>query len=233
MEVFWYGLSTFSTVISIIVTVFLLYALCYTTDSTESYTTHKCWQDALVVNDTPYTWTFEEAQDLQTPELPTGCEATAAATLVRLNGFITTKKDIADAMPKNIDGHDFVHEFWGDPYSPTGWSCMAPCIVDTINSLGELNGYAAFDITGTNLDGLVLPCEVWVTMYLDEPKWSGYSQDGYRLAWNPHAVVITEITLDTVECVDPLVGVVSYSKETFEKVYNEMGQQAVIVKEWQ
>ena len=47
------------------------------------------------------------AADMQLPELPTGCEATAIATLLRLNGVDASKTDIADVMPKSDT--DFVH----------------------------------------------------------------------------------------------------------------------------
>lgn len=186
-----------------------------------------------VVNDTPYAWTYEPAQDLQDPELPTGCEATAAATLVRMHGFPVTKQAVADAMPKSNNGTDFVHSFYGNPYSKSGWATMAPCVVDTLNSLGELNGWAAFDATGTELEQLELPAEVWVTIDLGKPSFTGIEQDGYRLAWNPHAVTVTDITADTVCCVDPLQGCATYDRQTFEAVYKKMGQQAVVVKEWQ
>ena len=86
-----------------------------------------------ILYDKPAKYVFDEKQDLQMPELPTGCEATALGTLLRMNGVNVTKFDVADAMPKS-NGSDFVYSFWGNPYSATdGWACMAPCSVITAN----------------------------------------------------------------------------------------------------
>lgn len=175
-------------------------------------------------------YVFDEKQDLQMPELPTGCEATALGTLLRMNGVNVTKFDVADAMPKS-DGSDFVYSFWGNPYSATdGWACMAPCSVITANKFLKNSNKVAVEYTGTDLTDLKFPSAVWVTMYLNEPIPSNYESNGYRLFRNPHCVVVTRIELDSVYVIDPLVGEVAYPLERFNNVYKELGCQAVCIE---
>lgn len=175
-------------------------------------------------------YVFDEKQDLQMPELPTGCEATALGTLLRMNGVNVTKFDVADAMPKS-DGSDFVYSFWGNPYSATdGWACMAPCSVITANKFLKNSNKVAVEYTGTELTDLKFPSAVWVTMYLNDPLPSNYESNGYRLFRNPHCVVVTRIELDSVYVIDPLVGEVAYPLERFNNVYKELGCQAVCIE---
>lgn len=175
-------------------------------------------------------YVFDEKQDLQMPELPTGCEATALGTLLRMNGVNVTKFDVADAMPKS-DGSDFVYSFWGNPYSATdGWACMAPCSVITANKFLKNSNKVAVEYTGTDLTDLKFPSAVWVTMYLNDPLLSNYESNGYRLFKNPHCVVVTRIELDSVYVIDPLVGEVAYPLERFNNVYKELGCQAVCIE---
>lgn len=183
-----------------------------------------------ILYDKPAKYVFDEKQDLQMPELPTGCEATALGTLLRMNGVDVTKFDVADAMPKS-NGSDFVYSFWGNPYSATdGWACMAPCSVITANKFLKNSNKVAVEYTGTNLTDLKFPSAVWVTMYLNDPLPSNYESNGYRLFKNPHCVVVTRIEIDSVYVIDPLVGEVAYPFERFNNVYKELGCQAVYIE---
>ena len=183
-----------------------------------------------ILYDKPTKYVFDEKQDLQMPELPTGCEATALGTLLRMNGVDVTKFDVADAMPKS-NGSDFVYAFWGNPYSATdGWACMAPCSVITANKFLKDTNKVAVEYTGTNLTDLKFPSAVWVTMYLNDPQPSNYESNGYRLFRNPHCVVVTRIELDSVYVIDPLVGEVAYPLERFNSVYQALGGQAVCIE---
>lgn len=186
--------------------------------------------ETSILYDKPVKYVFDEKQDLQMPELPTGCEATALGTLLRMNGVNVTKFDVVDAMPKS-DGSDFVYSFWGNPYSATdGWACMAPCSVITANKFLKNSNKVAVEYTGTDLNDLKFPSAVWVTMYLNDPLPSNYESNGYRLFRNPHCVVVTRIELDSVYVIDPLVGEVAYPLERFNSVYKELGCQAVCIE---
>lgn len=175
-------------------------------------------------------WKFNEKQDLQLPELPTGCEATALSTLLRMHGVDVTKQRVANAMPKTADGSDFVNAFWGDPYSEDdGWACMAPCVVSTAKRLLHGTGLTAEDKTGTALTELKLPATIWVTIDMEEAWMSSYEQDGYQLAVNTHCVVLKSIDNGQAQVVDPLVGETSYDLKLVQEAYDAMGQQAVYI----
>lgn len=186
--------------------------------------------EAPISYDKPAKYVFDEKQDLQMPELPTGCEATALGTLLRMNGVNVTKFDVADAMPRSTSGK-FVYTFWGNPYSSTdGWACMAPCSVITANMFLNEKYKKAVEYTGTDLADLPLPSAVWVTMYLNNPLPSNYESNGYRLFRNPHCVVVTKIDDENVYVIDPLVGETSYQLSKFEDIYNTLGSQAVYIE---
>lgn len=182
----------------------------------------------LEVSDFPYEWAFDYSADMQLPELPTGCEATAAATLSRMQGAMITKTKVADSLPKSTD--DFVNAFIGDPYSYSGWSCSPKAIVQTLNSIFSSDEeFAAIELTGDDLDELILPAAVWISIDMTNPGYPSLSEDGYLLFHNTHCVVIVEVTDKYVSVIDPLKGDVLYGRETFESIYNKMGKEAVYV----
>ena len=214
-------------IVAILVSFMIGFVSC---NSTRHDTVEKHNVEAPILYDKPAKYVFDEKQDLQMPELPTGCEATALGTLLRMNGIDVTKFDVADAMPKS-DGSDFVYSFWGNPYSATdGWACMAPCSVITANKFLKDTGKVAVEYTGTDLTDLKFPSAVWVTMYLNDPVSSSYESNGYRLFRNPHCVVVERIELDSVYVIDPLVGEVAYPLDRFNNTYKELGCQAVCIE---
>ena len=148
-------------------------------------------------------WKFDSTQDLQYPELPTGCEATAASTLLRMDGIEVTKFDVANKLPKSDS--DCIYCFVGDPYSSSGWCCMSPCISITLSEFIDLRKQYIEVSKGKNLENLTTPCEIWVTMYLESPLYTGYESNGYVGVYNPHAIVIKEIDTSNhiLHCVDP------------------------------
>lgn len=171
----------------------------------------------------PEPYIFDYSQDIQYPEMPNGCEATALSTLLRLNGYEVTKFEVADAMPK---GSDFVNQYIGNPYTYDSWACMAPCSTATANMFVT----EAVDMTGTPLNELPLPATVWVTIDMEEPIFSGYESQGYRLMSNPHCITITTIGV-TAKAIDPLKGWVELDNDHLEYIYDQMGRQAVYIKE--
>lgn len=187
-------------------------------------------EETLPVEDIPYTWVLDYTQDMQLPELPTGCEATAASTLLRMNGKYVTKQEVADAMPKSES--DFVYAFLGDPYSYSGWACSAPCVTNTINGFCEFEEkIAAVEMTGTPLAELPLPAAVWVSIDLVDPEEPVRVVDGYGLYRNSHCMVVREVSDTGVSVIDPLGGDPVYDRATFESVYDAMGRQAVYVSD--
>lgn len=165
-------------------------------------------------------------EDMQLPELPTGCEATALSTLLRMTGVQVTKTEVADAMPKS--GTDFVYSFLGDPYEETGGCCMAPCSAATARGfLGD--GMEAYETEGCDLAELRLPCVVWVTIGLAEPQGPIKTQGAYSMYYPSHCVTVIDISGGMVKTIDPLKGFTDYPLEQFERVYEQVGAQAVYI----
>ena len=177
--------------------------------------------------DAPYEWAFDSRQDLQLPELPTGCEATALGTLLRLNGIEAGKLDVADAMPKSDE--DWVHSFLGDPYSVGGGCCMSPCLAATAREFLEGTGMLAYQTEGCALADLPMPCVVWVTIGLADPQGPIREQGAYEMYYPSHCVVLLSLSDGYVQCVDPREGCVSYPLDRLQEVYRAMGAQAVYI----
>lgn len=184
--------------------------------------------ESFEVFDTPYKWHFDYGEDMQLPELPTGCEATAAATLARMNGYYVTKTQVADAIPKS--DADFVNAFIGDPYSKHGWATCAPCITDTLNGFFEIEEkFAAINMTGTDFFDLPLPCAVWTTIDMTLPGDAVRTSGDYSLFYNTHCVVVTHIGEVAVNIIDPLRGECQQPTDQFIGIYDAMGKQAVYI----
>ena len=186
--------------------------------------------ETLDVSDFAYEWVFDYSEDMQLPELPNGCEATAAATLARMNGEFVTKTEVADIMPRS--SHDFVHAFLGNPYLETGWATSAPCVTETLNRIFQTHErLAAIELTGTPIYKLPLPCMVWVSIDLKDNGKPKREQEGYVLFKNTHTVIVTNIHDVTVEVIDPLRGETSYPIHVFKGIYDNMGRQAVYISD--
>lgn len=184
----------------------------------------------MEVRDEGHAFIFNYQKDMQYPELPTGCEATALSTLLRMSGHNASKTEVADAMPKS--DWDFVDHFWGDPYSEHGGMCMAPCAAETANLFLD-DGTEAVAVIGSSLEELQLegglPACVWVTIYMDEPK-ALRSIGRFTCYSTSHCVVLRKIEDDTAYCYDPLSGVVDYPLALFRQRYEQLGSQAVFLK---
>lgn len=174
-----------------------------------------------------YVWEFSKENDLQLPELPTGCEATSASTLLRMNGIEVSKTEIADSIPQSDS--DYVHAFWGNPYYESGWACMSPAIEDVMNKFISEN-QTVVRYEGYELKDVPLPCQVWVTMSMTIPLMSSYDSEGYPLAYNTHCVVITEVEGDLIHYIDPLEGECSTTYREISEIYETLGSQAIYIK---
>ena len=112
----------------------------------------------------------------QYPELPTGCEVTALATVLQYYGFSADKCDLADNyLDKGAVGTvDFHTTFVGDPRSDYSYGCYAPAIVKAANKYlyEQDKELKAYDITGTDFEELFsytdksIPVLVWCTIDL-------------------------------------------------------------------
>lgn len=215
---------------SIAVAAALAAAFFFLVDGSQGEATLPADEDmALEVSDEPYVFTFNYQKDMQYPELPTGCEATAVSTLLRMNGYPASKTEVADAMPKS--DWDFVDHFWGDPYKETGGACMAPCAAATANLfIGD--GAEAIAVKGSSLEEIELegglPACVWVTIDLEEPT-ARKTIGRYTFYTPSHCVVLRKIEDGRAYCYDPLSGVIDYPLDLFKKRYEQLGSQAVCI----
>lgn len=190
----------------------------------------------------------------QTPELPTGCEITALTMAMRYQGFDVSKTVMAeDYLPKSSNwyyvgdkryGPDFRQVFAGNPFRSSGYVCGAPAIVTAANGFLEDTGssWRAFDVTGTDPEDLYefilqdIPVVVWITIdMVDRPIAGGWyvEETGEYLEWSKmdHCGVLMGVDDSFVTINDPISGVVTVSKNRFESVYEQRGQQAVVILE--
>jgi uncharacterized protein YvpB len=123
----------------------------------------------------------------QLPDLPTGCEATAVAMLLRYAGADVSQYDIADTMPYDWDPD---LGFGGDPYSYDGGVIYPPALLNLVNRwLGS-----AVDLTGADWAtikdyiGAGKPVVVWIA---PQPDFS-------------HTVLVTGFDSESVWYHDPL-----------------------------
>lgn len=185
--------------------------------------------DSFDVDDKPFgieLYAFDPDEDMQLPELPTGCEATATATLLRMHGVNATKTEVADAMPKS--DIDFVHSFLGDPYKSTGGCCMALCAAETARPFLAGTGLTCYVVEGLPLIDLPRPCVIWATIDLAEPQ-AIRRQGAYTMHYPSHCIVVTSVSDGYAQCIDPLAGRVDYPLDRLTYVYQKVGAQAIYV----
>ena len=188
---------------------------------------------------------------MQNPELPHGCEITALTAVLAYYGAEVDKVTLANNyLPKQAfrqEGDRKIgpdpHEYYaGEPSSPHGTYSFAGPIEQAANDyIAEHD----MDLVAENRSGssieeieqfvdLGIPVLSWVTLDLSEPrKRGGWYINGtntfHEMYTNLHAVVIVDITDESVEVMDPLKGIVQLNKQQFFKSYQALGEQAVIL----
>lgn len=184
----------------------------------------------------------------QLPELPSGCEAAAAAMLVRWAGVDVSKEEMAKSLPKGSlpvyrngllygPGPDEV--FIGDPFSDNGLGVYHGPVASAINRY--LNGQVA-DITGIGFEDMLKvidggrPVVVWATMNMAKPSVcaSWYDYGGRKITWiaPEHAFLLVGYTDFSVIVNDPYTGQRRlYPTSTFKSRWESMGRQAITVSD--
>lgn len=185
----------------------------------------------------------------QYPNLPTGCEATAAAMALRYygvninaeefagmwldcsQGFYTAGGELYGPAPNEV--------FAGDPFSESSYGCYASAIVKAVN--GNSTECTALKITDKTLSELCndyiardKPLLIWATMSMKESKqgrkW--LLNDGSEFIWTAgeHCLVLVGYGEDYYYFNDPQSGsTVAYQKGVSEKRFKELGSQAVYI----
>lgn len=190
----------------------------------------------------------------QLPSLPTGCEITSAAILLSHYGYAVTNTALNEYLVQSgtIDtytvlgkryGPDPDECFIGSTESTDGCNCNPGPIIEAINAYLADSGISstAVDLTGSSPSELYqmvaegTPVEVWVTIDMEarQSSDSWYSEvDGelVQIDNNDHSMVLIGYDKDTVTLADPLEGIVTYPRSTFESVYRARGEMAVAIQ---
>lgn len=182
----------------------------------------------------------------QYPELPTGCEATAATMALNYIGCPTYLETFASLLPRQnlefrgneIYGADPNEFFIGDPAKEANsFGCFENVIINTINhnygnchaekaygSLEDLCAYIQEDV----------PVLIWATMEMQDVVYraSWILPNGTKFTWpgHEHCMLLVGYDNEMFYFNDPRSGsCVGYDKELSELRYEEMGCRAVII----
>lgn len=187
---------------------------------------------------------------LQQPTLPNGCEITSLTAVFNYYGYNYTKEELSDT---HLEKQEFEFQdgkyyndhpsekFIGNPRDNLmGKYVFVEQIVKTADKVISENDLplTTVDLKNAHLNELEsylqngIPIVIWVTLDLNSPKKSGgwYLKDSgefYEQYVNLHAVVIIGQTVKKFIIMDPLKGIVEYSKEAVYKSYLDLGSQAM------
>lgn len=191
------------------------------------------------------------ASVMQTPELPTGCEITSLTMLLNYLGFDADKLTLADEfLPKGeYRKADFHKVFVGDPRNRNAYGCTAPVIVEAAENYLKTqtrgSDFTVKDISGCTADLLYsavdngVPAVVWASINMGEiiPDFVSWTDEetGETVSWygGEHCLLLTGYDKKSglVYVNDPLRGAVTYDMKIFEKRFDEMQRNAVIIIE--
>lgn len=179
---------------------------------------------------------------LQFPDYPTGCEIVSLTMALR---YVTkTEVSTDDLIDNYLSYHenDYTVGFVGNPRSESGAGCFPPVITKCANSYFRQNGYTfkAMDVTGSTIEDLFyyidkgLPIVIWGTMYMKAPGYAPYSvtHDGraYRWYFPEHCLLLKGYNDERNVFIlnDPLQGEIEVDMDLFEKIFNTIGNLAII-----
>lgn len=180
----------------------------------------------------------------QYPELPTGCEVTSLAMVLNYYNVNCDKCEISDhyLTKGDVGTVDFHQAFEGDPRDENSYGCYANVIVETANKIIADKGaiLSVKDLTDTPLEELYsfidndIPVIVWGTQDCQEGHFSvTWNVNGQELTWftPEHCMVLLGYDENSVWVADPIYGDIrSYDKTTFERSYNSLFKQAIVIK---
>lgn len=185
---------------------------------------------------------------LQLPELPTGCEITSLTMLLNYLGFEADKEVLADKYLSKgkYRASDPTETFVGDPKSTFAYGCFSNVIVKTAEKYLEENDPSkelnVINLTGCSPESIYAaldngcPVIVWITVDLQEPQkgavWTA-ADSKKEIQWlkGEHCVLLTgyDLSKKIVYANDPLKGLAVYDMELFEKRFEQMNKNAVII----
>ena len=180
----------------------------------------------------------------QYPELPTGCEITSLTAVLQYYGVECDKCDISDnyLSKGEVGTVDFNKAFEGDPRDEGSYGCYANVIIETAYKFlaGKDQMLIVSDSTGSTLSELYplidrdVPVIVWGTQNCAEGSYTvTWNVDGQDMTWfSPeHCMVLVGYDDSSVWVADPMYGDVrSYDKTVFERSYDSLNRQAIVIE---
>ncbi len=192
---------------------------------------------------------------LQNPELPTGCESTAASMLLHAYGYQVDKKAFSNALPKAAfethNGRLYASHpdeaFVGNPNFRYGYGVFAKPIVKTMQYFIDNAGghHHAKNLTGASEEIVLsyldrgIPVCIWGTAgmlpVVNTGGWylktaGDYTSRYFTWPGNEHCMVLTAYTDINVTVHDPLKGIKNYDRTVFFQRYAEIGKYAVVLE---
>lgn len=184
----------------------------------------------------------------QFPLLPTGCEITAAVTVLNYLGESITLSEFADNwITKSRDfyyvgeimyGPDPNEAFLGDPYIKNSFGCYSGVIVNAINN----NSAECFanQVKVDNLEELChfvdngQPVIVWVTMDMRQAEYgkSWILPSGENFTWiaGEHTMVLIGYDNENYWFCNPETGAVEkYEKSVCQSRFESLARQAIVI----
>lgn len=180
----------------------------------------------------------------QNPELPNGCEITAATIALDHLGLPADKTTMAESYLRRHDPYtetDPELAYMGSPFEgEIGYYCMTGPVVDAVNAYLADEGeerYQAMDLSGADLRELKgylnsgMPVLVWVTQWFEEPRRAIHFTlpNGEYPYVNLHCLVLTGYDGDTLYLADPLEQNTEVEAAVFEDIFEKMGRRAVVI----
>ena len=191
---------------------------------------------------------------LQNPELPTGCEVTAATMLLNAYGYDVEKTELADALEKDsietVDDKDYaVHPevaFIGNPIYSSSFGVFPHPVAKAMQKFIDEQGgeHVATPLYGLTEEEILAYCDagiplcIWSSMNNTEIKYIGgwhiiadgeYTEEYFYWPANEHCLVLTDYDSENVYVCDPLKGECSYPRESFFRHYEQVGCYALVM----
>lgn len=187
---------------------------------------------------------LDVANILQNPELPNGCEITAATIVLNYLGFPVDKVTMAEQYLPQQSPYWAVDPdvaFMGNPAWLLAYYCNPQPVVQAVNAYlaDQGSNYCAVDISGTPAEELYdwvaqgYPVVVWTTRGCTTPTYSTNFMlpDGTLPYSNSHCVVLTGFDADGCYVADPMYEFSYASYEVFNWCYEARGSYAVVIVE--
>lgn len=189
----------------------------------------------------------------QNPKYPNGCEIASLAAVLQYYGFdvkldelnktYLPRQDFSYAKQGALIGPDPEKYYVGDPASNQGWYCFEHPLATAADAYldNHDSDLCARILTGASMDELEawiennVPVIVWFTVNYGAPAysssfhWTLGTGEQYIPYCNLHCLVLTAIEGNVCRLADSLAGITEVDSDTFEEIYAQMGQRALVI----